>query len=254
MKQGLLHCHHHHRRASSEVKREFYSFWRTALGIRKSGSYLHLFWWIYAWPWDRYVSALCFSFSVKPVEIVTDQLHRHFIKLNSWVLRKHFEVFMKKLLYVRKDKKEFEDLGNTWKRDSTTWPSPRNHRKKNKSLPFLDFISKGSLKLLSQMGKEVAPTNSWRISVLESLLCCTLAQPQSLLDCNVATLYACAHSQWDNTMLLAWWEERWEIMTTWMAGYLHSLLPAAVQARCHNCCYKTLRTNCLAPRSTSPQP
>lgn len=30
---------------------------------------------------------------------------------------------------------------------------------KNKSLPFLDFISKEILKLLSQMGKEVAPTN-----------------------------------------------------------------------------------------------
>lgn len=81
------HSCHHHQRTSSQVKREFYLFWRIALGIRKSGSYLHLFWGIYAWPWQWYFSALCFSFSVRSVKKIIDQLHMH---LNSWVLSKHF--------------------------------------------------------------------------------------------------------------------------------------------------------------------
>lgn len=111
-------------------------------------------------------------------------------------------------------------------------------------------------KLLSQIGKEVAPANSWRISELSGIgkpwLCCALAQPHSLLEHNAATPYARAHSQWDNTILLAYWEE-----TLWLLGWL---------ATCTASCQQQFRQDAPAVAirlwgptiwslcSTSPQP
>lgn len=116
-------------------------------------------------------------------------------------------------------------LGKTWKRDSSTWPSPGNHRR-GTITSSSGFYFQRKLK---------ASRGPW--------LCCALAQSRSPLDCNAATPYARAPSQCNNTVLLVWWKEtRGEVLITWAAGYVHSLLPAAVWARCHSCCYKTLGT------------
>lgn len=88
---------------------------------------------------------------------------KHFAKLNLWVLRNTFKSLCRNY-YTERNTERNVQIWETLEKEIPQLYHLLGITEKNLFFPLLAIISKGSLKLPSQMGKQVAPENSWRIN------------------------------------------------------------------------------------------